>query len=91
MREDEIRTLCELARLELPTERRARVGAGIDQMLEYFQILESFQSEANETSEPPPVANRLREDVPTRSFPGVELVGQAPAEKRDFFLVPNVL
>ena len=91
MRKEEIAALCELALLELPPERQELLAQGIEQMVEYFQILTEFQSEDDSADQRQPSSTRLREDIPAQPFPIEILVEYAPAERRNFFLVPNVL
>ncbi len=91
MREKEIVALCELALLQLPPERQKRLAQGIEEMVEYFQILTEFQPEDDGVEQQQPSASPLREDIPSQPFSTEALVANAPAERRNFFLVPNVL
>lgn len=86
----ELKTLCELARLNLPVEREDEVLAHLQRIVAAFAALRSVETQAA-TSPPAAAALRLRPDEPGRVLPRDLALANAPQQAADMFLVPRVV
>jgi len=88
---EEVQNIANLARLKLTDEELIRYRTQLSQILEYFQLLQTVDTDdrhLNSGSEN--LESTLRADVPA---PGLELqdaLGNAPVIERDQFRVPPV-
>lgn len=92
IRDDEVRRIAELARIEIPEERIERVARELSAVLDYAAALRSLDLSGCEPSTFAPVETPLREDEVDgrRLTPDVALAA-APEGEHGFFLVPPVV
>jgi aspartyl-tRNA(Asn)/glutamyl-tRNA(Gln) amidotransferase subunit C len=88
----EVEHIAELARLELTAEEKEQYRQQLSAILEHVARLQALDTEGiPPTSSVLPVTGRLREDEPRPGLPVEVVLGNAPAKKKDQFLVPPVL
>lgn len=81
-----------LAKLELSGEEREQAKADIGRMLDYIDKLNELDTDGVEPmSHIFPARNVFREDVVTNGDERGEILSNAPSEKDDMFVVPNVM
>ena len=92
MREDELRDLAKLARLELTDEDAAETRAKVDRLLAHFAMLQAVNTDGVEPSAYPlPIPLRPRPDQPAPPLPRDDVLANAPASRGGCFLVPRVV
>ena len=88
----EVEHIAELARLELTAEEKEQYRQQLSAILDHVARLQALDTEGiPPTSSVLPVTGRLREDEPRQSLPLESVLANAPAVKKDQFLVPPVL
>ena len=88
----EVEHIAELARLELTAEEKEQYRQQLSAILEHVARLQALDTEGiPPTSSVLPATGRLREDEPRPGLPVEVVLGNAPAKKKDQFLVPPVL
>lgn len=88
----ELRATADLAELELDEEQAAALSRGIQQMLEYFTIMDEIDVEALEpTTHALLRQNRTRSDRVSSPDCADELLERAPDLEDRFVVIPNVL
>jgi aspartyl/glutamyl-tRNA(Asn/Gln) amidotransferase C subunit len=88
----QVRHIAKLARLSLNDAEVAAFSDQLSHILDYFKQIESLSTDGVEPmAHPLPVADVLRQDVPTASLSAEEALAAAPAREGDFFRVPRVL
>lgn len=81
-----------LAKLELSGEEREQAKADMGRMLDYIDKLNELDTDGVEPmSHIFPARNVFREDVVTNGDERGEILSNAPSEKDDMFVVPNVM
>ena len=89
---DEVRRIAELARLEIPEERIARMASELSAVLDFADTLRRLDLEGCEPTAFAPAETPPREDAldARRLSPDVALAA-APEGEDGFFLVPPVV
>jgi len=88
----EVEHIAELARLELTAEEKEQYRQQLSAILDHVARLQALDTEGiPPTSSVLPATGSLREDEPRQSLPLESVLGNAPAVKKDQFLVPPVL
>ncbi|MCX8116340.1 MAG: Asp-tRNA(Asn)/Glu-tRNA(Gln) amidotransferase subunit GatC [Desulfobacterota bacterium] len=88
----DIEKVARLARLELTEEERERFGQQLDQILVYMDQLNRLDTSGVEpTSHAIPLVNVFREDEVSGSFPGQEILSNAPDQEEGYFKVPRII
>lgn len=88
----EVEHIADLARLDLTAEEKEQYRQQLSAILDYAARLQELDTEGiPPTSSVLPATGRLREDEPTQSLPVQVVLSDAPAQKKDQFLVPPVL
>ncbi len=88
----EVEHIAELARLDLTTGEKEQYRQQLSAILEHVERLQALDTEGiPPTSSVLPATGRLREDEPRPGLPVEKVLGNAPAKKKDQFLVPPVL
>lgn len=81
-----------LAKLELSGEEREQAKADMGRMLDYIDKLNELDTDGVEPmSHIFPARNVFREDVVTNGDERGEILSNAPSEKDDMFVLPNVM
>ena len=81
-----------LAKLELSGEEREQAKADMGRMLDYIDKLNELDTDGVEPmSHVFPVQNVFREDVVTNGDDSGKILRNAPAQKDNMFVVPNVM
>ena len=81
-----------LAKLELSGEEREQAKADMGRMLDYIDKLNELDTDGVEPmSHIFSARNVFREDVVTNGDERGEILSNAPSEKDDMFVVPNVM
>ena len=81
-----------LAKLELSAEEKEQAKSDMGRMLDYIDKLgELDTTDVEPMSHVFPVENVFREDVVTNGDERGEILSNAPSEKDDMFVVPNVM
>lgn len=81
-----------LAKLELSGEEREQAKADMGRMLDYIDKLNELDTDGVEPmSHIFPARNVFREDVVTNGDESGDILRNAPSEKDDMFVVPNVM
>ena len=81
-----------LAKLELSGEEREQAKADMGRMLDYIDKLNELDTDGVEPmSHIFSAQNVFREDVVTNGDERGEILSNAPSEKDDMFVVPNVM
>jgi len=87
----EVEHIAELARLELTAEEKEQYRQQLSAILDHVARLQALDTEGiPPTSSVLPATGRLREDEPRESLSVDSVLGNAPAVKKDQFLVPPV-
>lgn len=88
----EVEHIAELARLELTAAEKEQYRQQLSAILEHVARLQTLDTEGiPPTSSVLPATGRLREDEPRPGLAVESLLANAPAKKKDQFLVPPVL
>lgn len=88
----EVEHVAWLARLEIAEDEKDRLTADLNQIIAHFEKLQQLDTDHVEpTSHSIPVVNVFREDVAGRSFDVSEAVSNAPEERDEYFVVPQVV
>jgi aspartyl-tRNA(Asn)/glutamyl-tRNA(Gln) amidotransferase subunit C len=88
----DVEHVARLARLELSTAEKERMGRELDGILAYIDKLRSVDTSGVEpTSHAVPITNVMRDDVPRPSLSGAETLANAPDRHGDLFRVPRIL
>ena len=83
---DDIRHVCQLAKLDLSEEEIERVGGELNRIMGHFHELQELDTEGvPTTSHAIPMRNVYREDVPGESLPVERVVANAPDGVDGFF------
>jgi aspartyl-tRNA(Asn)/glutamyl-tRNA(Gln) amidotransferase subunit C len=89
---DEVRTIAELAKLELTAEEIALYATQLNEVLNYFQRLQELDtSQIEPTASVLPLRNVLRPDVSQPPLSPAEVIANAPDAEDDQFRVSAVL
>jgi aspartyl-tRNA(Asn)/glutamyl-tRNA(Gln) amidotransferase subunit C len=81
-----------LARLELADDEKGRLTNHLNEIISHFAQLQQLDTDQVEpTSHSIPVVNVFREDVSTQSLTVNEAISNAPEERDDYFVVPQVV
>jgi aspartyl-tRNA(Asn)/glutamyl-tRNA(Gln) amidotransferase subunit C len=92
MKKDELLITAELAQIELQDGELEKLGAEVDQMLEYFEKMNEISVEGLEpTTHALSQGNRVREDIHQDLGLSDECLERAEDLEDRFFIVPNVL
>jgi aspartyl/glutamyl-tRNA(Asn/Gln) amidotransferase C subunit len=88
MEKRQLEITSELAHLSLKEDEKQKLSSEIEKMLEYFEVMDRFQVEAESgyLSE-----LELRDDMPFEYRETEELLEKAQDSEDEFFTVPNVL
>ena len=90
--EEMVEHLSTLARLSLPDGEKAAMTAGLEQILEYMDMLGALDTRGVEPmSHVFPLKNVLRADEVGPSLERAELLGSAPVPDGEAFLVPKAV
>ncbi|MFN3821690.1 MAG: Asp-tRNA(Asn)/Glu-tRNA(Gln) amidotransferase subunit GatC [bacterium] len=89
---EEVDHIAELARLDFSPEEKLRLAEDMDRILAMMETLK----EVDTTNVEPlhhvlDLHTVLREDIPGETLRLEEALGNAPARRGDFFLVPKVI
>lgn len=88
----EVRYVADLARLELTPGEEREFTAQLNAVLEYMDQLNELDTGGVEpTAHVLPLRNVLREDEVRPSLPVGEVLGNAPEEDQDHFVVPKII
>lgn len=88
----EVEHVARLARLDLSEAEKERMRAQLDAILTYIDKLRQLNTDSVEpTSHAIPMVNVMREDEVRPSFPGGEMLANAPERDGDFFRVPKII
>lgn len=89
---EQVEHIAQLARLTLSDEEKALYQEQLSAILEYFEKLESLDTEAiSPTATVLPLHSVMREDEPKPSMPREDILANAPAAEGGCFEVPAVL
>ena len=89
---EEVAHLAVLARLDLPAEHLARLGAELEIILESVaKVSEVAADDIPPTSHPLPLTNVFRADVVQPSLTAEQALSAAPAVESGRFRVPRIL
>jgi aspartyl-tRNA(Asn)/glutamyl-tRNA(Gln) amidotransferase subunit C len=92
MKKDELLITAELAQIELQEGELEKLGAEVDQMLEYFEKMNAISVDDLEpTTHALSQGNQVREDISVDSPLADECLERAEDLEDRFFIVPNVL
>lgn len=81
-----------LSRLEIPANERERVGADLERILTYMDILNSLDtSDVEPMSHVYPIRNVFREDEAVQRDNREELLQNAPRKKDGCFMAPKTV
>jgi aspartyl-tRNA(Asn)/glutamyl-tRNA(Gln) amidotransferase subunit C len=88
----EVRYVAGLARLELTPGEEREFTAQLNAVLEYMDQLNELDTAGVEpTAHVLPLRNVLREDEVRPSLPVEEVLGNAPEQDQDHFVVPKII
>ncbi len=88
----EVRHVAGLARLELTPGEEREFTAQLNAVLEYMDQLNELDTAVVEpTTHVLPLRNVLREDEVRPSLPVEEVLGNAPEQDQDHFVVPKII
>ncbi len=88
----EVRHVAGLARLELTPGEEREFTAQLNAVLEYMDQLNELDTAVVEpTAHVLPLRNVLREDEVRPSLPVEEVLGNAPEQDQDHFVVPKII
>ena len=88
----EVRYVADLARLELTPGEEREFTAQLNAVLEYMDQLNELDTGGVEpTAHVLPLRNVLREDEVRPSLPVEEVLGNAPEQDQDHFVVPKII
>jgi aspartyl-tRNA(Asn)/glutamyl-tRNA(Gln) amidotransferase subunit C len=88
----DVEHVARLARLDLSTAEKERMGRELDGILTYIDKLRALDTTGVEpTSHAVPVTNVMRADVPCPSLPQSEALANAPDRQGDLFRVPKII
>lgn len=89
---EQVRQVAQLARLEIPPQRLARLAQQMESILEYVaKISEVDMTGVEPIAHALPLHNVLREDVVEPSLPLEKVLQNAPETDGPFFKVPKVI
>jgi aspartyl-tRNA(Asn)/glutamyl-tRNA(Gln) amidotransferase subunit C len=89
---EEVAHLAVLARLDLPAEHLARLGAELEIILQSVaKVSEVAAADIPPTSHPLPITNVFRQDVVEACLTAEQALSSAPAVEADRFKVPRIL
>ncbi len=94
MNEDELRVTADLAEIELTDEELASLGAAVEQLVSYFEIMAEADVDGLEpTTHALLRRNRIRADEPAMDpeTDADDLLENAPELEDRFIVIPNVL
>ncbi|MFI5369969.1 MAG: Asp-tRNA(Asn)/Glu-tRNA(Gln) amidotransferase subunit GatC [Candidatus Eisenbacteria bacterium] len=92
IRREEVERIAELARLEIPADRIARVADELSRVLEFVAMLDRLDLGGYEPSEFAPADVPLRDDVPDgECLDAARATAMAPAAEDGYFLVPPIV
>ncbi len=92
MERSEILALAELARLRLTEAELAQVGEQITRLVQQFAAIAGVPTDGIEPSPYPlPLELRPRPDEAGPVLPTADVLGQAPEQRADAFVVPRVV
>ena len=84
--------IAQLAKIELTNEEQSRLTRDLEQILNYVQQLEKWDTQHVEPMyHPIPIFDALRPDVPGKSLPLNATLCNAPQQEDDQFRVPKVV
>ena len=88
----DVEHVARLARLDLSTVEKERMGRELDGILTYIDKLRAVDTEGvPPTSRAVPMTNVMREDEPVPSLPQADMLANAPDRSGDFFRVPKII
>lgn len=88
----DVEHVARLARLDLSTVEKERMGRELDGILTYIDKLRALDTTGVEpTSHAVPVTNVMRDDVPGPSLAQSEALANAPDRQGDLFRVPKII
>ena len=88
----DVEHVARLARLDLSTVEKERMGRELDGILTYIDKLRALDTTGVEpTSHAVPLTNVLRDDVEKASLPRDEMLANAPDRYRELFRVPRII
>ena len=94
IKEDKVRYVARLARIELTDEEVSLFSRQLDGILGYVDKLNEKLDVRDKTppmSHPNVAHNSFREDVAKPSLPPAKALSNAPQKKGDFFKVPRII
>ncbi len=92
IRPEEVERIAELARLEVPAERRERVARELSAVLDYIEVLRRLDLAGREPTAFAPAEAPPRADEPNgRRLDEGGAFAMAPEAEPPFFLVPPVV
>ena len=81
-----------LARLELADDEKGRLTDHLNEIISHFAQLQQLDTDQVEpTSHSIPVVNVFREDISAQSLSVKDAISNAPEERDDYFVVPQVV
>jgi len=84
--------MAQLARLRLTDSEKVRLGRQLETIIEYIDHLDRLDTATVEpTSHAIPLENVLREDEKKQSFPDLDPLSLAPAQKNRHYEVPQII
>ena len=88
----DVEHVARLARLDLSTVEKERMGRELDGILTYIDKLRALDTTGVEpTSHAVPVTNVMRDDVERPSLPAEDMLANAPDRYREMFRVPRII
>src|SRR5512138_3383934 len=92
IRREDVEAIAELARLEIPAERMARMTAELSAVLAFAEAIRRLDLAGAEPSTFAAAGATLREDrVDGRRLPSGDALAMAPEAEDGFFLVPPIV
>jgi aspartyl-tRNA(Asn)/glutamyl-tRNA(Gln) amidotransferase subunit C len=92
IRREEVERIAELARLEIPADRIARVADELSRVLDFVAMLDRLNLGGYEPGEFAPADAPLRDDVPDgECLDATRATAMAPAAEDGYFLVPPIV
>ncbi|HKB76189.1 MAG TPA: Asp-tRNA(Asn)/Glu-tRNA(Gln) amidotransferase subunit GatC [Myxococcales bacterium] len=92
IRREDVDAIAELARIEIPEERKEKVAAELSAVLSFAETLRTLDLAGCEPSRFAPAGVPMREDVPNgRRLSPEDALAMAPESEDGFFRVPPIV
>lgn len=89
---EDIEHVAWLARLELADDEKGRLTDHLNEIISHFAKLQQLDTDQVEpTSHSIPVVNVFREDISAQSLSVKDAMSNAPEERDNYFVVPQVV